>query len=71
MTQQERDAVIEQCAKFVEQHQERISETSNGSERSLWPRMAGNQMGLAYANGLRSLCSTASTDRNILGEGMN
>lgn len=49
------DATIEDCAKFVEQHQERISETSSGSERSLSPRMVGNQMGLAYVTGIRAL----------------
>lgn len=50
-------ATIEACAKFVEQHQERISETANGSERSLSPRKVGNQMGLAYVNGIRALSS--------------
>jgi hypothetical protein len=48
-------ATVEACAKFVEQHQERITETERGSERSVSPRMVGNQMGLAYAIGIRAL----------------
>jgi hypothetical protein len=47
-------ATVEACAKFVEQHQERITETERGSERSVSPRMVGNQMGLAYATGIRA-----------------
>ena len=50
-----REAAIEECAKFVEQHQERITETDKGSMRSVWPRMVGNQMGLAYVTALRDL----------------
>lgn len=58
LPQDDRDpATIEACAKFVGQHQERISETANGSERSLSPRKVGNQMGLAYVNGIRALSS--------------
>jgi len=56
-----RNAVIEECAAFIEQHQERITETGNGSERSVWPRMTGNQMGLAYAAALRALADVAQT----------
>jgi hypothetical protein len=54
-----RETAIEECAKFVEQHQERITETANGSERSVSPRMVGNQMGLAYVAGIRSLVGIA------------
>jgi hypothetical protein len=51
----DRAAVIEECAKFVEQHQETIRETSNGSERDLAPRKVGNLLGIAYVDGIRSL----------------
>lgn len=51
----DRTAVIEECAKFVEQHQETNRETSNGSERYLAPRKVGNLMGIAYVDGLRAL----------------
>lgn len=67
------DAVIsaraderEKCAKFVEQHQERITETSNGSERHLSPRMVGNQMGLAYVNGIRGMYAISRPTRGAL-----
>jgi hypothetical protein len=50
-----RDATIGECAKFVEQHQESISETSSGSERHLSPRRVGNLTGLAYVTGIRAL----------------
>ena len=50
-----REETIEECAKFVEQHQETIRETSNGSERYLASRKVGNLMGMAYVDGLRAL----------------
>jgi hypothetical protein len=50
-----RREAIEEAAKFVEQHQETIRETSNGSERYLSPRKVGNLMGVAYVDGLRAL----------------
>lgn len=51
---------IEQCAKFVEQHQESTRETSDGSTRYLSPRKVGNQMGLAYVDGIRSLALSSA-----------
>lgn len=56
-----REAVIEECAKFVEQHQETISETAHGTRRHLTPRRVGNQMGIAYVDGLRALCCSTGT----------
>jgi hypothetical protein len=58
-----REAAIEECAKFVEQHQESIRESSNGSERYLSARKVGNQMGLAYVDGIRSLADTSTLQR--------
>lgn len=60
--QASRNDVIEECAKFVEQNQEAIKETSRGSERYLSPRKVGNQMGLAYVDGIRGL-AIPSTER--------
>lgn len=62
--QARRDA-IEECAKFVEQHQETIREASTGSERYLSPRKVNNLMGLAYVVGIRALVSTVQvTERS-------
>ena len=58
----DRAAVIEECARIIEHNQEQITETSSGSQRSLSPRMNGNQMGLAYATGIRALAD-AKEDR--------
>lgn len=54
---------IEECAKFVERHQERITETERGSERSLAPRMVGNLAGVAYVDGIRALAVTDEMNR--------
>jgi hypothetical protein len=57
---------VEACAKFVEQNQETISETSNGSKRQLSPRKVGNLTGIAYVEGIRALAgSDSSTVRAV------
>ena len=48
-------AAVEDCAKFVEQHQETVTETPTGSDRTLSPRRIGNQIGLGYVAGIRGL----------------
>jgi hypothetical protein len=45
----------ERCARLIETMQETIRETDNGSERYLAPRMKGNLLGLAFADGVRTL----------------
>lgn len=54
-TQSYRDCVLEEAAQLVEQMQETISVTRNGSEHHLTPRKNGNLMGLAFAAGIRAL----------------
>lgn len=57
-TAEPRDSVIEQCALIVEQHQETFTTMSGGDdERHLTKRRHGNQMGMAYANAIRTLKS--------------
>lgn len=58
----DREAIIEECAKFIEQNQETFSETHEGSRRYLSPRKVGNAAGLAYVDGIRALASLPKTD---------
>lgn len=60
-----RAQAIEECAKFVEQHQETIRETSQGSERYLSPRKVNNLLGLAYVDGIRALSHTSTVRRPV------
>jgi hypothetical protein len=44
----------EACAKVIEDNQETIRETANGTERGVSPRTHGNLAGLAYAAAIRA-----------------
>jgi hypothetical protein len=66
----ERDAILEEAAKLVEENQEAHRSTGEGDWDYIAPRSHGNRIGLAYAAAIRGLKGRAGAagEREVEGE---